>query len=265
MQTWARSLLFSGCDVNERLDNQALLDALHARPPLSLLAYADRLLLACIADPLQEKSALLSRASALVEHTRALIDSGAVFSELTTLLVVTALFVEQGVPAGEELRTALAPAVLVWRPHVDKHGEPARSVYFYWQQRAQLGKAFTSSDAPVDDMTALYHHAHLVFFASCYGAAPVSAPTSAASTALLHARAALARLDEPNADCLSELLLANECVRPVDIAVRAQLTAALAARQGSDGTLLMPDDAEPEARHHALVVAALALALAGDD
>lgn len=257
---WWRS---SGCDVNARLDTDALHGALRARPPLSLLAYADRLLLACIADPLDEKAALLSRGPSIVEHAQALSESGAVFGDLTTLLVVTALFLEEQAPAGDELRITLAPATLASRPHVDKRGEPERSVFFHWQERAQLGKSFTIGTPPDQDMAALYHHAHVVFFAARYGAAPV--PRAQGQAALIKAYAALARLAEPNADCLAEVLLANECLRPVDLGLRQELTAALAALQDSDGTLAMPDDADPEARHHALVVVALARALAGDD
>lgn len=249
--------------MNARFDPDALRGALRARPPLSLLAYADRLLLASIADPLDEKPSLLSRAGAIVEHAKALAESNAVFGDLTTLLVVTALFLEENAPAGDHLRVTLAPFALASRPHVEKRGEPERSVYFHWQERAQLGKSFTTGQAPDDDMIALYHHAHVVFFASRYGAAPV--PRAKGQDALVKAYAALARIPEPNADCLAEVLLANECIRPVDIPMREELLEALADLQDSDGTLAMPDDADPDARHHALVVAALAIALAGDD
>lgn len=174
MKTSARSWHSSKFDVNSRLDIDAVRDALRARPPLSLLAYADRLLLACVADPLDENPSLLSRAGAIVEHAKALADSGAVFGDLTTLLVVAALLLEEEAPAGEHLRVALAPFALASRPHAEKRGEPERSVYFHWQERARLGKTFTVGPPPADDMVALYHHAHVIYFNTRYGHATPS-------------------------------------------------------------------------------------------
>jgi hypothetical protein len=250
-------------DRSDSLDVDALRGALRVRPPLTLLAYADRLLLACVVDPLDEKAALLARAGSVVDHAKILMDGGAIFGDLTTLLVITALYLEEGVPEGEQLRVALAPFALASRPHVVQRPEPERSVHFYWQQRAQLGKAVAAGPDPDDALVALYHHAHAVFFASRYGAGPMERPTGV--DALARAHAALGRIAEPNADCLAEILLANECVRPVDVALRGEVVQALATLQDSDGTLGMPNDADADARHHALVVAALALALAGDD
>lgn len=251
------------------LSRDALLDALRARPPLTLLAHADRLLLASVADPLDERAALLSRAGGIVAHARALDEGSALFGELTTLLVLTALYVENGAPAGEELRVFLAPFCLAARATVEARAEPERSVFLHWQQRANLGKAFTVGPAPRDDVVALYHWVHVVFYATHYGARPLPTTKGAEAerghAALINARAVLSRIADPNADCVAEVLLANECIRPVDTALRDALRASLGAMQQPDGTLDMPDDADPEARHHAMVVAALALALAGDD
>jgi hypothetical protein len=258
--------------LTRALSRDALFDALRARPPRTLLAHADRLLLASVADPLDERVSLLSRADNIVVHAKALEEGGSLFGELTTLLVLTALYVEHDAPAGEELRIFLAPFCLAARATVEARREPERSVYLHWQQRAGLGKAFTVGAAPNDDVVALYHWAHVVFFETHYGALPLhtmagdAARSIRAQAALTSARALLSRIEEPNADCVGEVMLANECMRPhVDVAFRDALRATLGAMQQPDGTLDMPDDADPEARHHAMVVAALALALAGDD
>ncbi len=245
------------------LSRDALFDALRARPPRTLLAHADRLLLASVADPLDERVSLLSRATSIVAHAKALSEGGALFGELTTLLVLTALYVENGAPAGEDLRVFLAQFCLAARATAEARKEPERSVFLHWQERAKLGKPFTVGGAPRDEVSALYHWAHVVFYATHYGARP---PAPHAHAAFTNARASLTRIDEPNADCVAEVMLANECMRPrVDVAFRDALRATLGAMQQPDGTLDMPDDADPEARHHAMVVAALAVALAGDD
>lgn len=254
------------------MSRDALLDALRARPPRTLLAHADRLLLASVADPLDERASLLSRASTIVSHAHTLSEGGALFAELTTLLVLTALYVENDAPAGEQLRIFLAPFCLAARPTMEARREPERSVALHWQERARLGKPFTVGAAPRDDVMALYHWAHVVFYETHYGALPLDKAAHAAArlmraqAALTSARALLSRIEEPNADCVAEVLLANECMRPhVDGALREALHATLGSMQQADGTLDMPDDADPEARHHAMVVTALAVALAGDD
>lgn len=250
------------------VSRDAVFDALRARPPRTLLAHADRMLLASVADPLDERALLLSRAPGILEHARALADGGAIFGELTTLLVLTALYVEHESPVGEELRVFLAPFCLAARQTAEARAEPERSVFLHWQERAKLGKPFQVGQAPADDVVALYHWAHVVFYATHYGAMPASSKDTrhlAAHAALTNARALLSRIDAPNADCVAEVVLANECVRPVDVALRGALHRSLGNVQQADGTLDMPDDADPEARHHAMVVTALALALAGDD
>lgn len=246
------------------VSRDAVLSALKARPPRSLLAYADRLLLACVADPLDEKAQLLSRATGLLDHARALADGGTLFEDLTTMLVIAGLFVEEGAPVAEDMRVFLAPFCMASRVTVDARAEPERSAFLHWQQRAQLGKSFTVGRAPVDDLVAVYHWTHVVFYETHYGARAAMSAVEARA-ALINARAHLSRLEEPNADVVAEVLLANECVRPADAALRDALRASLGAMQQPDGTLDMPDDAEPDARHHALVVTALALAIAGDD
>jgi hypothetical protein len=279
MRIWARCSRSSVCDtilrvsaeLTRALSRDALFDALRARPPRTLLAHADRMLLASVTDPLDERASLLSRATSIVSHAHALSEGGVLFGELESILVLTALYLEHEAPAGEELRVFLAPFCMAARATVEARAEPARSVFLHWQERARLGKAFVPGDAPKDDMLALYHWAHVVFYETHYGARPLTPAHGAersirAAAALTHARAALTRIEEPNADCVAEVMLANECLRPhVDSELREALRASLGAMQQSDGTLDMPDDADPEARHHAMVVAALALALAGDD
>lgn len=253
---------------NRIVSRDAVFDALRARPPRTLLAHADRMLLASVADPLDERALLLSRAPSILEHAKALADGGAIFGELTTLLVLTALYVEHKSPVGEQLRIFLAPFCLAARQTAEARAEPERSVFLHWQERAKLGKPFQVGPAPVDDVIALYHWAHVVFYATRYGAMPAASKDTchlATHAALTNARALLSRIADANADCIAEVLLANECVHPVDAVLRSALYRALGNMQQADGTLDMPDDADPEARHHALVVAALALALAGDD
>ena len=67
--------------VPRPLSRDALFDALRARPPRTLLAHADRLLLASVADPLDERVSLLSRATSIVAHAKALSEGGALFGE----------------------------------------------------------------------------------------------------------------------------------------------------------------------------------------
>src|SRR5688572_22090792 len=140
---------------------------LAARPPETLLAHADRLVIASVDRGRPDRMTLLDRAPQLMAAVQALSDD-ALSDDVTTPLVLTALLGEAGFDVGP-LRAHLAPMVAsdpAWR-------EPWRSAFLYWRRRSGLGADFASADVPTEPLLALYHRVHVIFYASGYGANPV--------------------------------------------------------------------------------------------
>ena len=237
----------------EPLDVNALEHWLAARPPKTLLASADRLLIASVDPARPDRMTLRDRAPQLMAAVQALSDD-ALSDDATTPLVLTALLGEAGFDV-RPLRAYLAPMVagdaMPWR-------EPWRSAFLYWRRRAGLGGGFASADLPTEPLLALYHRVHVIFYAARYGASPVSRVRH--ESAMRACEATLPDVGD-DADAVAELLLAEACLTPADNARRARLLCALGQRQDPDGSLSRPRDAPLDARHHTACVVALAASL----
>jgi len=239
------------------LDVGALERWLAARPPATLLAWADRLLIASVDRARPERAALLRRAPAVIAAIEARSED-ALTGDVTSSLVLTALLGEAGLDVGP-LRRRLAPVVAEMGRTLRSGDEPWRSVFLYWRRRAELGRRFVPGAAPRERLLGLYHRAHLVYYAAAYGAAPVACGRHERALRACEATLAVVRHD---ADAVAEVLLAEACLRPANDARRTRLLSALGRRQRPDGSL-SPPLAPPDARHHTACVAALAASLVG--
>ena len=140
---------------------------LQRHPPQTLLALADRLLIASVDRSRREGPLLAQR---FVADVVVAAGSEQAVPAFTTLCVCTSALEELGVDVAE-LRYALAQVARV--VVVDGWQEPFRSTARYWLWRAGLARSFVDDGAaPADARLAFAFHSHRVLFATRYGQAP---------------------------------------------------------------------------------------------
>ncbi len=224
-------------------DPNALERWLAARPPLTLLALADRLLIASVAERGEGKD-FVARS---VDDVIALAQTPFAAQHLTTLCVLCAVFEDFDVDAArvDRLRTCIA---LHQRGAGFPVDEPWRSTARYWLWRAGLAKDFAlDAPPPTERFFDFAYFSHVVLFDGGYGRSPVDAPR--------HAGDAAASVNVDCGDSVALLLLCGLCQRtPPD---DARLWSRLGELQQADGGLVTRVDSDV-ARHHAACVAALA-------
>ena len=190
----------------------------------------------------------------MLQHVIEIADSGLIFSEVTNALVLLALLKEEGVET-EQCRRVIEPILPIARQRTSSWGEPFKSTFLYWQERAGLGTMSTVGPDPNDELLKLYHTTHRVLFAGNYGRQPVQRAPFA--EALRACEPTLDRHPE-NGDALAEILLVETMLVPRDENQCNVLRARLGALQSPDGSISMPRATSSEAVHHAACVAALA-------
>lgn len=248
--------------MGNSVDEDRLAAWLLARPPTTLLALADRLLVASVlvaTTPPETPSNTPRRkenaeARALADRCRddvfgaSWLPMGA--HHLVSLCVLCAVYEGFGHDVSQ-LRLGIARHQRVTPSPQD---EPFRSVAGYWLWRAGLARGFEvdgATPAPAEQRRAFSFHIHRVLFATQYGKSPTDDVAAAFAEAV-----ALCDLDD--ADSVALVLLGAACHKAPP--ATTVWDARLAALQDDDGGLVTAVD-DDAARHHAACVATLVLGL----
>lgn len=243
--------------VTQRVVDVAALERwLQARPPTTVLALSDRLLIASVV-PRAEGPELARR---FAGDVLAVAQGPEASRHLTTLCVLCATMEELGVDV-DGLRFALA---LVARAVGVPEREPFRSTGRYWLWRAGLARSFDvdvdrGPPGPQPDGARWFDFAffsHGVLFQTAYGRRSIDVDAARAAGF----DDAVATVDVADGDSVALLLLCALGITPATRPDVAHLWARLAELQHHDGGFVTRVD-DDVARHHAACVARLALAL----
>ena len=231
---------------------------LRANPPDSILSISDRLLLWTLAPTEGELAELAEYEEDLTLISAEQEEAGELHLDLPGLLIILwALERFHGQPR-RPLRATLEAPTRAWAAAVASEPEPLRSAGLYWVREVGWWDApLAPGPEPADPLLWLYHHTHLVYYATDYGRRPAPSDQLERSAAAL-TRAADAALD--NADLLGEVLLALLALEPRDDARCQALADRLLQAQRPDGRFTVPDaEGDFDVEHHATCVAWLAL------